>query len=610
MKKQGINYKWVAAVLAALAFDAYAQTSVERTLEPVVVTASRVEQLQKDTIAHTTVITSEQIKKNGSSDIRTVLSREAGIQITQNGGAGSVTGLFLRGADTRQTLVLIDGIPMTKQDASGAVSIEQIQLDQIDHIEVVRGNVSAIYGSGAIGGVIQIFTKTGKGPAQFTATAEVGPRSSQKAVAGVSGKTGDVSYALTLSKVRTNGFSAINTQLQPKANPDNDGYDNKSASGMLAYDIAKGHQVGVRFLKSDGTTQYDSAFATPTQTQTQYVKNDMYSVFSKNRITANWQSNLTYSTFKDDYLAVEGTSRSAYVTKTNQLQWANDVQLNNDWTLTGGAEHRQEKVDTVPSFGSGINKDRNLTGLFSGALGQVGNHQLQANVRHDKYSDVGNANTYYLGYGYNVTERLKATVAQSTAFSAAPLGYLFAPGYGNPNLKPEKVKTQEIGLQYASDEGLLKTTLFQSESREQFDFDMNTFKFGNIARVQNTGLEVSYVGKLLGNDFRSSLTMQDPKNKATDATLSRRAKVLAAIGLSRDFGALTLGGDVSYTGPRKDGTRDLEPYSLTNLYARYKVSKQLAAYARLENAFNKVYQTAYGYNQAPRGLFIGLNATY
>lgn len=570
-------------------------------LPPVVVTASRVEQPQADALAHTTIITAEEIRKSGTSDIRNLLRREAGIQITQNGGFGSTTGLFMRGADTRQTLVLIDGIPMTKQDATGAVSIEQIMLEQIDRIEIVRGNVSAIYGSGAIGGVIQIFTKTGKGPAQFNVTAEAGSRGTRKLSGGVAGSNGDISYSLNLSKLTTDGFSALNAAQNPLANPDDDGYRNKSASGNLAYRLTKDHSIGARFLASVGDLEYDSAFATPTQLQTQTIRNNLLSVFSKNRFTSNWQSDLTLSRFTDKYNNLVGSTRSWFDTTTEQLQWNNTVQVGNDWTATAGFEHREEAVLTSAN----LDRSRKVNAAHGGIMGNIGRHQLQANLRHDHYSDVGDATTGYLGYGFKFAERLKAIASYSTAFSAAPLGYLFSPGFGNPDLEPEETKTAELGLQYAVGAGLLKAIVFQSRTTDQFSF--GTTRFENLQRVKNKGLELSYSGQLAGIDTKASLTLQEPRDEATGDILRRRARALAAIGVSKTFGPYTVGGDLQYTGDRNDGTRVLDSYSVVNLSARYEIRKGLAGFARIENAFDRVYQTAYGYNQPPRGVFVGVN---
>jgi len=150
-----------ALAAAFSAFPVYSQTSPLPQLKETVVTATRSEQLLSAALPHTTVISREDIERSQATDLLTLLQREAGLQRTQNGGIGTASSIFLRGAAALETLVLIDGIAQNKQDASGAVSLEHIMLDTIERVEIVRGNVSAIYGSGAVGGVIQIFTKTG-----------------------------------------------------------------------------------------------------------------------------------------------------------------------------------------------------------------------------------------------------------------------------------------------------------------------------------------------------------------------------------------------------------------------------------------------------------------
>lgn len=589
-----------ALVLSFASQSAVAQT-VRQVLPPVVVTATRTTQMQPDAIAHTTVLTAEDIRRAGASDVPSLLRREAGIQINRNGGLGSVTGLFVRGAETRQTLVLIDGVPMTKQDATGVVSIDQMMLDQIERIEIVRGNVSAIYGSGAVGGVIQIFTKTGEGPARINATAEAGSRGTARVAGGVRGSVGQTSYTLQLSALHTDGFSALNPAQRPAANPDDDGFRNLSASGSLSQRLDRDHAIGARFLASRGESEYDSAFATPADSQTQTIRNNLLSLFSKNRFAPNWQSDFTLSRFTDKYSNWDAGSTLWFQTATSQLQWNNTIQLAPDWAATAGYEWRDE------SFENNVNlrPSRHLNALHGGVLGNIGRHQLQANLRHDRYSDVGNATTGYLGYGYEISDALKATASYATAFSAAPLGYLYSPGWGNPNLRPEETTTAEIGLQYAAAGGLLKAVLFKTETRDQFAFSGGQFR--NVQRVENKGLELSYSGQVADVDLNASLTLQEPRDTQTGAILIRRARTLASIGASKSFGPYTVGADVLYNGRRTEGVQTLAPYTLVNLNARYQVDKDLSVFGRIENAFDKTYQTAFGYNQPPRGLFVGLN---
>jgi vitamin B12 transporter len=568
-------------------------------MPPVVVTATRTAQTQAEAIPHTTILSAEDIARAGASDVPSLLRREAGIQINRNGGLGSATGLFMRGAETRQTLVLIDGVPMTKQDATGVVSIEQIPLDQIERIEIVRGNVSAIYGSGAVGGVIQIFTKTGEGPARFNASAEAGSRGTARLAGGVRGSSGDTRYSVQISTLRTDGFSAINPAQRPAVNPDDDGYRNRSASGNVTQRLAADHSIGVRFLASKGEAEYDSAFGAPADIHTQTIRNNMLSVFSKNRFAPNWLSEVVTSRFNDKYRNTVPVSWSH--TTTTQLQWNNTLQLTPHWTATAGYELRHEALKTSAN----LTPSRTVNALRGGVLGNVGSHQLQANLRHDRYSDVGNATTGYLGYGYAITDALKATASYSTAFSAAPLGYLFSPNWGNPNLRPEDTRAAEVGLQYVVSAGLLKAVLFKTETTDQFAFSGGQFR--NVQRVENKGLELSYSGRVVATDLSASLTLQEPRDMQTGAIPIRRARTLASLGASRAFGAFIVGGDVLYNGRRDEWGQTLDAYTLVNLNARHQISKDLQLFGRIENVLDKTYQTAYTYNQPPRGLFVGLN---
>lgn len=215
-------------VMAGAVAPAWAQstTQVASTpvgeLNPTVVTASRSEQPLSDALPHTTVISRADIERSQAPDAVTLLRREAGIEIAQNGGPGTNASLFMRGASSNQTLVLIDGVRVAS-GTSGGAQIGQLMADQIDHIEVVRGNVSALYGSDAIGGVVQIFTRNGRGHGPLAnAEIEYGARNTKRAQAGISGslgENGDTSFAVSVSEFKTNGFSTMNPLQAPKANP-------------------------------------------------------------------------------------------------------------------------------------------------------------------------------------------------------------------------------------------------------------------------------------------------------------------------------------------------------------------------------------------------------
>jgi vitamin B12 transporter len=608
-----------ARALTAVSFVSLVSVSAgalaETTIEPVVVTAARIEQKQTDALPFTTVISAEDIRNSQAVDLPSLLQREAGIQFTQNGGLGQSSGLFVRGAETRQTLILLDGVPLTKQDASGTVSIEHLMLDQIDHIEIVRGNVSSIYGSSAIGGVVQIFTRRGNGPAKVTLQTEAGSRGSTRVAAGVTGGSSDggndtVHYSLNVSNYRTNGFSALNPTQVPTANPDRDGYRNSSVSGALSRDFGEDNQIGVNFSATEGRFDFDSSFGVPADVHTGKTEVNTMAVYSQNRISQSWSSRVTYSQARDKnanrYDTSNGIIDDRYRSRTRMLQWTNEFTLTPDWHATAGVERQWQDLAADDGYGGLVAVNRNANSVFAGVDGKIGFHQLQFNVRQDRIDSLEGATTGYLGYGYALSTRWKALASVATGFAAPPLGYLYSPGFGNPDLKPERSRSAELGLQYSYGGALVRAALFDTRTRQQLEYDQVANVFSNIGRVTNRGLELSASGTIAETALRASLTLQDPRNDETGARLIRRARTMASVGASRSFGAWRIGGDVAFTASRPDVSSQLGAYELINLNARYKLTKTVELFARVDNLLNRDYQTAYGYNQPPRGVFAGL----
>lgn len=607
----------VVAVFAAFPVLAQGQTA---TLQEVVVTASRNEQLLGSALPHTTVISREDIERSQASDLVTLLQREAGLQRTQNGGMGSVSSVFVRGAPSLQTLVLIDGVPQNKQDASGAVSLEHLMLDNIERVEIVRGNVSAIYGSGAIGGVIQIFTKTGSNVPAATLSLEVGPRASRKISGAVSTNIGSTSLSAGLARLTTDGFSSIDTAQLPGANPDADAYRNTSSNLSLVHRLFPTHSFGIRVMQSEADTDYDNAFGAPADLQTSTTRLSQTSLFTDNT-WGDWRSRLSLSEQSDKSTSHDDGmygSNDGFTTRATVLSWVNTVGLSNSWLATVGLEQQRQQVDTSSDIYATYNQARDTAAAFAGLDGQLGRGNVQLNVRHDKVGDLSQS-TGYLGYGYPLTNQIKVTASTSTAFNAPPLGYLFAPGYGNPLLKPERARSRELGAQYEQKNQLLRVTYFDTRIQDQLNYDFGTSRFENIGRTRNSGFELSYQGHLGASDVRASLTVQDPVNEITNQRLARRAATLLSLGISHPLGPWRLSANLQYSGDRPDAYSDpatfstvnttLGAYSVLDLSVSYQMSPAVMFKARLDNVTDKRYQTVYGYNQQERSLYMGLTWT-
>ena len=578
----------------------------------VVVTASRTEQILTDALPHTTVLGREVIEQSQLVDLPSLLAREAGFQFTQNGGRGSQATAFLRGAASMQVLVLVDGIPMTKQDTTGAVSLEHIMLDQVDHIEIVRGNVSAIYGSGAIGGVIQVFTRQGQGAPSAYISTEVGTLGSQRLLAGAQGKAGDWHYAVSAGTNSTRGINAINVSQGLNVNPDLDGYRNENYTLHLSYDLNPNHQIGMRANGSHGRFDYDvsdATYASVTDIHKGTTQINSNALYWKTRISEFWKSRLHVSDGKEknttDTVGLYPLKTQA-VTHTQLMSWVNEFQLHN-LIATLGFDRQLQAIDASDDY-SALLKKRSLTAIYAGGNYKLGAHSFQINLRSDDVQEVGVKNSSYWGYGHDLNAQWKLVVTHSTAFNIAPLGYLYDPSSGNPNLKPETAQTDEVGLQWSNGSHRMRSTLFSTKTRDLLLYDMNTWQFNNVASVKNEGLETSYSGRMGRTDVRASLTLQNPINEVTGQRLVRRAQTLASTSVSQLWGQWVIGASLRYTGARPDtlDNPELPSYTLVDLTARYPLSPEWVAFGRVENLTDKIYQTAYGYNQLPRTLTVGV----
>ena len=620
MKNRNLRAHLAVLPLAILAtLSSHAQTVVTPDLAETVVTATRSLQLLSAAMHHTTVISREDIERSQATDLVTLLQREAGLQRTQNGGVGTVSSVFMRGAPSLQTLVLVDGVPQNKQDASGAVSLEHLMLDNVERVEIVRGNVSAIYGSGAIGGVIQIFTRAGSKEPSASVGLELGPRSTRKLSTQVSAQAGDTAISAGVSRYLTNGFSSVNTAQHPTANPDADGYSNSSLNLALSQQLAPKHQVGMRVTRSIGESAYDNAYGAATDVQELTTRMHQVSLFSDNT-WGDWRSRVTLSEQSDRSLNSDNGffgSTDTFTTSVTVLSWVNTLGLGGDWLATAGLDRQWQKVvtTTTSAYGSPYNVSRDATALFAGLEGRLGAGSLQVNVRHDRAGEISET-TGYLGYSLPVTEHLKLIASTSTAFNVPPLGYLYAPGFGNPDLRPEQASSHELGAQYERGVHLLRATYFNTKVKDQLDYDTAAFAFANIGKTSNQGVEVSYKGKLGQTSLRGSLTLQDPVNGITGLPLARRAKTLWSVGVSKPWGGVLFDADLRHSGSRTDRYSDpatfaavnttLASYTVLDLAVSYKLRTDMELRARLDNVADAGYQTVYSYNQQPRSLYVGL----
>lgn len=579
--------------------------------QPIVVTGNRIPQPLTDALPHTTLLTRAEIERSQAVDLPSLIARESGVEFASNGGRGTPSSLFVRGAQNRQVLVLIDGVPLARHDATGQVGIEHLMLDQIDRIEIVRGNLSAVYGSGAVGGVIQVFTREGRGPLRAAAQLEAGSQGFVHASASAGAGTASTQWSLGLAAQRSRGQSAIDPAVFPVVNPDRDGYRNTSAMANVAHDWAPGQRLSAGLLAVDGKLAYDSKFDTPADTQNSRSRKTMLRLGSENEFGAAGTSNIQLSRQReraDD--ATTGTYGyvSRYTTVVDTLNWTHRFVPVAGVQAQGGVELQRQRIDGDDGFGGGYADGRDITALFGGAQGKLGAHTLGLNLRHDRVKGGDTQTTGRADWAWAFSAGWRVNASLATSFAVAPLGYLYAPFFGNPDLKAERARSGEIGLQWTAGGQVMRATLFDNRVREEISYDFTSQKFENIGRTRNRGLELSYSGRIGATDVRASLTSQDPTDVATETRLLRRAAFLASTTVSHDLGGgWRVGGALRHAGARPDsGSVTLDAYTVADLTAQWDVTPQWQALARVENVGDVAWQTANGYPQPGRSVFVGL----
>ncbi|MGB8516568.1 MAG: TonB-dependent receptor [Gallionella sp.] len=588
------------------------------TPDEIVVTATRLPQALSKTLADTTLLNEQEIRSSGATDVATLLRSVAGVEVTQTGGLGSQSSIFMRGTNSNQVLVLIDGVRINSATA-GTTAIEHIMLDNVERIEVVRGNVSSLYGSEAIGGVIQIFTKQGHGDPVVNASAGIGSHGLQKESAGFSGAVDNTSFSVNAGHVKTDGVSAMNSQLMPGANPNNNGYDNNTVDAQIKHAFNADHALSASVLSTRGNSSIDNAFGAPTDINNSVANLDKYSVAMDDQFNDTWHSQVQLAEGVDDnHSYTNSVLSSRFQTKSDQLAWQNALKISDTQKVNLGAEHLAQAVTSTTLFSL---SSRSVNSVLAGYTGEYGAQQVQFNLRQDNYSDFGAANAGLLAYGISFADSWRATASISNAFKAPTFNDMYYPlsfGYqGNAHLKPERSQNQEIGLHYAANNHHVDAVYFDNRIRDLIAGNAAGTTMININQAQITGEELSYAGNFGNSHLQMHATFQNPHDTATGQTLLRRAKQFASIAASHDYAKFNVGTELRYSGARQDAyfntntfantSVTLPAYTLLNLTSRYTIDQHFNVTARLDNLTNRNYAEVYGYNTLGRTLFVGLN---
>ncbi len=582
---------------------------VENAVLPdVIVTATRTARTADETLAPVTVITREDVERLQLRSVQDALRNVSGLSIANNGGPGKTTSVFLRGTESDHVLVLIDGIKIGSA-TSGSAAFQDIPIDQIERIEVVRGPRSSLYGSEALGGVIQLFTRKGGG--KLTPSFSVGGGSDKtlQGNIGISGGGEHGWFSANLSGFDTNSFNACSGRPFPSGGgcftnePDDDGYRNVSGALRAGYRFANGTELDVNWLRTEGDNEFDGSFVNESDFMQQ-----VFGANARFSPLANWQISLRVGRSYDKSKNFkDGNFRTRFDTKRDILSLQNDILITADQLLTVGADYQDDQIDSNNNFAE---TDRANKAVFGQYQGEFNAHNWQLSVRYDDNEQFGGKTTGNVTWGYAFNNELRFTAAYGTAFKAPTFNELYFPGFGNPELEPETSQSWEIGLSGVMPVGRWAINAFWTEVDDLIAFDAATFAPANVDSARIRGLEAEITTRLLEWDISANLTLLDPENRSDGAnngnTLPRRATESFNLRADRAFGRWRVGTTINAVGKRYDdlaNNRELGAYTTVDLRGEYSVAKNWLLQAQIVNLFDKDYETAAFYNQPGRGFF-------
>ncbi len=498
------------AVGAQTAPSSTSATAKATPLDPVAVTASRNPQPIAELLADLTVISSEELLRSGAQSLAEVLQRQPGVEITVNGGPGSTSGAFLRGANRGQTLVLIDGLRVGSSSV-GATSLEAIPLDQIERIEILRGPASSLYGADAIGGVIQVFTKQAEGSAFVPSVgAGYGTYDTRNGSAGLRGALGPLRFSVQAGGTRSAGYNAIVNPENFSYNDDRDGYAAQNVGLNAVLPWAAGQELAVQYFQNRLNNQYDGGPGFDDRTITTL---EAWSVASRNRLHERWLSTLTAGEGSDDSLSQTGFGDYPFKTTQRQYTWQND------FTLPAGAlsvilERRDEHLDTDAGFAVTDRTTNSATGVYQFRYDAFA---VQANLRHDHSSQYGGKTTGGLALGYTFSPAWRVTAGYSTGFKAPSFNDLYYPFFSNPDLQPETSRNTEAAVYWTAARGGVRWEAravgYHNQVDElivfQCDADFNCVP-RNVARATLEGVTLGLDVAWGDTRVKASLDLQDP----------------------------------------------------------------------------------------------------
>ncbi|MBC7939620.1 MAG: TonB-dependent receptor [Chitinophagaceae bacterium] len=591
---------WSSAVALAWAAPSFGQ-------QQVTVTAARTPLRVSEVVADVTVLDRSAIERAEGRTLVELLSQQAGLQFSSNGGLGKASSLYIRGLESRHTLLLVDGVRIFSATL-GTPSLDNLPLEAIERIEIVRGPMSSLYGNGAMGGVVQVFTRRGGDGFSGNAKLAVGSQSHRQAAGGASFGGAGFDVAAQVQHTDTQGFSASNPRAPfGNHNPDRDGFRQTTGSLRLGWQAAADWRVEGLALQSTGTTAIDDG---PGADARAGLENRALALSLNGRVDARWRTRLSLSEGTDIYDTLASASAFASLgaikSRSRQLGWENSITTPLGSLLTV----LERLTETVSRPGAPFAvSERDIDSAALGLSGSAAGHAWQASARHDRNSQFGSVNTGALGYAHGLTPNWRVGASYGTSHTLPSFNQLYFPNFGSPTLLPEEGRHGEVFGQFTQGDHLLRAAYYQHRYR---GFITSGPQPVNLPRVEIDGVTVSYEGRVGPLALTAALDHTDPRNRTNGNAnfgklLPRRAQDALRLGADWQSGAWSAGATLAGFSDRFDdsaNTTRVGGYGLLDLRAEWALQRDLRLGLKLNNLADKTYETVYGYNQPGREAFL------
>lgn len=603
------------ALLAGFPFSGFADQTISFS-NPVTVTATRTALTADQEVAPVLVITAQQIQLSGAQTIGALLQQYAGLDVASNGGAGQPVSLFLRGTNSNQTLVMIDGVRINPANGSGA-ALANIHLNDIERIEIVKGPRAALYGSDAIGGVINIITRQSARGVHYGAHVEAGRYGTYDNGGRFSYGEGDSAFGVSAGNYHTDGFPAVTGTDFDNGNTDR----TWTAFGRTRLG---GVSVKLDHWQSSGNTQFTGFSNNPPYALAPFDENYRNQTTGLNVGASpleGWHSNLHLSHMLD---AVDQQQADPFNpaqapdfvrTQRNVIDWQNDIALGDYQLLTAGLYSEAQHAGSQ-SYGLGYDAPDRISAVYLEDDLHEGAHRLVVAARNTHDQAFGNHATWNVDYGYDLTATTRLTAGAGTGFRAPSAEERFGFG-GNPALQAETSQNIEVGLRHRiSVNQSIELSAFRNNLDNLIQYEVTPANLNgeneNIASARVRGLEADYRLTWRTWSWRNSVILQRPENLGTGTLLLRRAERTFTTALEWHNDATRIGANLIATGPRQDldfntGAPVTDAgYVIAGITLQQQLGRGFALTGGVRNLFDVHYQTAAGYNMPGRSIFLRL----